>query len=170
MPRETRPVRSDDPSLSPETNRLLTEELRAIVGADEVEVDTSVPHREREAHARHGTWTATLDDNRLIVGVTFAMALVVGAILAFATGAWWLIFVALAVHAAGTLLVTALTLGATTEVEHPDPTLAARLEEEGVADPDRLLTDLAAEYTQDTADQRDDVTPSRRSRPTDAGA
>ncbi|HEY4279659.1 MAG TPA: hypothetical protein VGM91_15650 [Conexibacter sp.] len=37
-PMRRRPVRSEDPTLSPEANRLLTEELREVVGSDEVEL------------------------------------------------------------------------------------------------------------------------------------
>src|SRR3954470_6833770 len=51
-PGERRRVASDDPSLSPEANQMLTEELRAIVGSAFVEVPTE---RADPAHARHGT-------------------------------------------------------------------------------------------------------------------
>lgn len=35
----------------------------------------------------------------------------------------------------------------TTQIEHASPQTTARLEEEGVADPDRVLSDLVEEYT-----------------------
>jgi hypothetical protein len=50
---ERRIVESDDPALSAEANRLLTAELRGIVGGDEVEVPAGTPHRERARRATH---------------------------------------------------------------------------------------------------------------------
>jgi hypothetical protein len=47
---EVREVVSDDPSLSPEANRILTEEAREAVGADRVRVPRDKPHAERERH------------------------------------------------------------------------------------------------------------------------
>jgi hypothetical protein len=163
--RTHRVVRSDDPTLTPEANRLLTEELREIVGADEVDVPTSRVEHEHDRHGTHSRWGAALASNRVILIVGFAMAVVVGAILALATGKWWVILIPLAVHAVGTFFVAGLALQATTEMEHPAPTVAARLEEEGVADPDRVLTDLAAEFSPDADEQRTELTPSHRSEP-----
>jgi hypothetical protein len=69
---------------------------------------------------------------------------VIGVILSLATGSWWALVAALAVHAAGTLIVATTALRLTTETEHVSSELAARLEEEGVQDPDRAFTELAA--------------------------
>jgi hypothetical protein len=42
-----------------------------------------------------------------------------------------------------------MALQLTTQVEHVAPAVAARLEEEGVADPDRVLTDLVESHADD---------------------
>jgi hypothetical protein len=154
----------DRPPLSPTANRLLDEELREIAGDDR-----PIEHADRAAAdrpARHGGgWAATLSDNRIPIAVTFVLAVVVGAIVSLVTGSWWLLAVAILVHGVGTLLVTGLTLGATTETEHASPALAEQLEREGVSDPDRLLTDVAAETIPQEAEQRESVTPTDHARP-----
>jgi Flp pilus assembly protein TadB len=141
-----RAVRSDDPSLTPEANRLLTEELREIVGADEVEVPAGTPDERRAPHAERSTVLGTIQANKVLFAISLLALLVVGVILSLVTGSWWALVAALAVHAVGTLLVTTVALRMTSEVEHVDPATSARLQEEGVADPDRLVTDLASEF------------------------
>ena len=59
---------------------------------------------------------------------------------------YWTVILAAALHAIGTLVVAAAAIQLTTEIEHVDPTVAARLEEEGVADPDRVLSELVEDY------------------------
>jgi hypothetical protein len=143
---ERRAVRSEDPSLSPEANRLLTEELREAVGRDEVEVPAGTPRRTSERRGRRSTVVATVASHRQLFVVTLLAALVVGAIVAFATGAWWAVVAALGLHALGTMLTATAAVQLTTQVEHVAPGTAARLEEEGVADPDRVLTDLVEDF------------------------
>ena len=85
MPRFVeRDVRSEDPGLSPEANRLLTEELREILGADRVEVPVDVP-----VPATHPNATVFLAANRLLLVVIFLAGLVIGAIVGLATGSCW---------------------------------------------------------------------------------
>ena len=143
---ERRAVRSEDPSLSPRANELLTRELQEAVGADEVEVPAGQPERSSEPHATDSTVAATLASNRPLIIVTFLAALVVGGIVALVTGQYWAVILAAAVHAIGTVLVAAGAIHLTTETEHVTPTVAARLEEEGVADPDRVLSELVEDY------------------------
>jgi hypothetical protein len=143
---ELRTVHSEDPSLSPEANRLLTEELRQAVGRDTVEVPVGTPRRTTERHGRRSPVVATLATHRQLIVVTLLAALVIGAIVAFVTGAWWAVVVALGLHALGTMLTATAAVQLTTEVEHVAPETAARLEEEGVVDPDRLLTDLVEDF------------------------
>jgi hypothetical protein len=145
-PTERRLVRSEDPGLSPEANRLLTEELRAVVGRDEVEVSTDTPRRTEERHATHSRFVATLLSHRQIVLVSLLAAIVVGGIVSLSTGAYWAVLVAVGLHALGTMIVVAGAVQLTTEVEHVAPDTAARLEDEGVADPDRLLTELVEDF------------------------
>lgn len=172
-------MRAQDPSLSPEANRVLTEELRAAVGGDSVEVPADRRHAERDRHGGHGGFAVTLSENRLIMAMTLLAALVVGAVVSLATGSWWFLLLALGVHALGTIVVVTLVLGMTTQTEHMSPSAAARLQDEGVADPDAVLSDLVEEYApqdrkgdrqetspqehpaQSAAEQRSSVTPSQ---------
>lgn len=145
-PTERRAVRVEDPSLSPEANRILTEQLRATIGRDAVDVPRSRPHVERERHGGRPAVVVVLDQNRLAIAMTFLAALVVGAILSLTSGSWWFLLLALGVHAFGTLAMVALVLAMTAETEHLPPAVIARLEDEGVEDPDKLFTQLVAEY------------------------
>jgi hypothetical protein len=143
-------VRADDPELSLEANRLLTDELREAIGTDTVELP-----RERAAQAgtvsgagRPGLVTLVVS-NRLLLLITFVALVIVGVIVSLATGSWWAVVAAAAVHALGTILVGSATIRLSTQVEHVDPTVAARLVDEGVADPDEALSDLVAQYAGD---------------------
>ncbi|MFL5818148.1 MAG: hypothetical protein ACJ76L_11185 [Conexibacter sp.] len=141
-----REVRSADPSLSDEANRLLTEEVRKVLGRDVVEVPAETPERHDEVHGRRSTVLGMIAANRLLFAISLAALIVVGAIVSLATGSWWALVAACAVHATGTVLIAAFAIGMTTRVEHVDPTTAARLEAEGVSDPDRVLSELTDEF------------------------
>lgn len=141
--------RPDDPALSPEASRLLTDELRAAVGDASAELPADAAARRRDPHGGRAPLVATLLANRVLVAISFAILIVVGVIASLATGSWWLLAVAAGVHAVGTLAVAAFAIGLTTQVEHVDPGTAARLEAEGVADPDRVLAELAREHAGD---------------------
>ncbi|HEV2775402.1 MAG TPA: hypothetical protein VGV90_07405 [Solirubrobacteraceae bacterium] len=143
---ERRAVRSDDESLSPRANELLTRELREAVGSDEAVVPKDLPRRATDAHGGQSKFVAALSSNRPLVIVTFVAALVLGGVIALVTGQYWAVVVACAVHAVGTLLVAAGAISMTTQTEHVDPTVAARLEEEGVGNPDALLSDLVEDF------------------------
>lgn len=176
---ERREVRAQDPSLSPEANRVLTDELRAAVGRDVVEVPRARRHAERERHGGRAAVLVALSQNRVLLAMTFLAALVVGAVVSLATGSWWFLPLALAVHALGTVAVAAIVLAMTTQTEHLSPSAAAALEDEGVDDPDAVFSDLVEEYApadrrgdeqatsphedpaQSSAEQRSSVTPSQ---------
>jgi fatty acid desaturase len=143
---ERRFVRSEDPELTPEANRLLTDELREVVGRDEVEVPRDTPRRAQEAHATHSPLVATLVSNRPLIIVTLLAALVVGGIVSIATGWYVAVLLAVGLHALATLVVAAGAIQLTTQVEHVAPETAARLEQEGVADPDRVLSQLVEDF------------------------
>jgi hypothetical protein len=144
---ERRPVVSEDPSLSPEANRLLTEELREAVGADEVRVPRDTPPQGRQRRGAHGGVAEALSANRILIAITFFALLVVGAIVSLATGSWWAVVVAAVVHALATFVVIATLASAATQTEHVDPATAAKLADEGVADPDAQLSDLVERYS-----------------------
>jgi hypothetical protein len=144
---EIREVVSDDPSLSPAANRILTEEAREAIGADRVRVPRDTPHAERERHGDHSTIGEAFAANRILISITFFALLVVGAIAALATDSWWAVVVAATVHAVGTFAVLTTLASAARQVEHVSPTAGAALAEEGVADADALLSDLVEEYS-----------------------
>lgn len=158
---KTRPVRSSDPSLSPRANELLTEELRESLGGDRVESGARPgpqrPHA--EIHAGGGVGAA-LSANRLALGLIGAVLLVVGVYATVATGSIWALLAALGILAIVTVTVVLWFLRTTMIVERMDPAKAAVLEEEGVADPDLLLTALAEDYRGDAERKRTEVTPS----------
>jgi hypothetical protein len=141
-----RDVRSQDPSLSPEANRLLTGELREVVGDDHVRIPAHTPAREREAHGEHSELFASLLSNRPLFIVGTLALLVVGAVTTLTTGAWWAatLLVVLVVSCAVVAGLGALHLA--TETEHLAPDVAARLESEGVPDPDKVFTELIEEF------------------------
>ena len=101
---EVREVVSDDPSLSPEVNRILTEEVREV-GAARVRVPGEKPHVERERHGDHSSIGEAFSANRILIAITFFALVVVGAIVALATGSWWAVVLAATVHALGTFVV-----------------------------------------------------------------
>jgi len=144
---EIREVVSEDPSLSPEANRILTEEAREAVGADRVRVPKDKPHTERERHGEHGPLAESFAANRILIAITFFALLVTGAIASLATGSWWGVVIAAVVHAVGTFVVLTTLASAARQTEHVSPTSAAKLADEGVADPDAALSDLVEEYS-----------------------
>lgn len=143
-----REVKVEDPQLSPEAERLLTAEVREAVGTDRVQVpaDRADSIGRVSGAERPSPWAA-LSANRLVIGITFFVLLIVGVIVALATDSWWAVVAACAAHAIGTLVVVTLALRLSTEVEHVAPETAARLEEEGVPDPDAVVSDLAEQFT-----------------------
>lgn len=143
---EERFVRSDDPNLTPEANRLLTQEAREAVGRERVRVPAGREPRPQPAGPRRSPLAANLIANRQVMLVTLLVALVVGGIVTLVTDSWWALVAALALHAVGTLLAAGGAIQISTQTEHVSPSVAARLEEEGVSDPDRLLTDLVESF------------------------
>jgi hypothetical protein len=144
---ERRFVRSDDPNLSAEANAALTEELQQAVGAQSVSMPADAPDPATAERAGDSAAKATAVSMRPLFIVTLLVALTVGAIIALSTGSWWVLVGALGVHALGTMVVASGAIQLTTQIEHASPETTARLEEEGVADPDRVLSDLVEEYT-----------------------
>jgi hypothetical protein len=175
---QQREVRSKDPSLSPEANRRLTAELRDAVGSDAVDVPAGRADHRSEPHGTHSTPAAAAGHNRAAILIVALVLLVVGAVVALATGSWWVMVAAVALDAVAAGVLLATTISMTTAVEHPSPQLAARLEEEGVADPDGLMTSLVDDVSHEdpreaTGEQRTAVTPSsepsRATNPADDG-
>jgi hypothetical protein len=97
--------------------------------------------------------------------------LVLGGVVGLVTEQYWAVVVACAVHALGTLVVAAAAIGMTTRTEHVRPTVAARLEEEGVGDPDGVLGELVEEFAgaQDARGVPEVVSSGHNDRTTAAG-
>jgi len=144
---ERRFVRSDDPNLSAEANAALTEELQQAIGAEQVVMPADAPDPATAERSGESASKATVASMRPLFIVTLLAALTVGAVIALTTGSWWALVAAVGVHALGTMVVASGAIQLTTQIEHASPQTTARLEEEGVADPDRVLSDLVEEYT-----------------------
>jgi VIT1/CCC1 family predicted Fe2+/Mn2+ transporter len=126
---------------SEEAKRILTEEVREIAGDDAAgrarERLEGGPLRREPRSLR-----AVLASNRLLLIVSFALAVMLGAIAALALHSWWILAVPLLLHGALTTVVVMAAGAMTTKAEKPDPVAVARLEEEGVADPEGELDQL----------------------------
>ena len=181
---ERRAVEVHEPGLSESTNQQLTDEVRDIIGADEVEIPADRPHPSTGEHVEHRRSLPLpfpLPNN--FVAAQGGLALVViGAIAALAvvTHAWWTLVLAFLVLAAMTYVVVAMIIKMTSNPERPAPTTVAAMEAEGVDDPEQLFSDVVAEFTaepnadgetgrttdavddpaQAAAEQRDATTPS----------
>ncbi|HZU40938.1 MAG TPA: hypothetical protein VE992_07785 [Solirubrobacteraceae bacterium] len=145
---EVREVRAADPELSPETNAMLTSELRAVVGAESVRVPADRPHASQgELPGKHSV-TEYLSLHRFQLVRTTAIMLTFGAIIALTTRDWWLLPLAAGVHALGTMTVVMTIVRMTTVIEHPAPEVAAALAEEGVSSPDERFSQMVEEFSQ----------------------
>jgi hypothetical protein len=143
---EEREVRAADPELSPETNARLTAELREVVGTEKVRVPKGRPHASQgELPEQQGTF-AYMSMHRFQLIRTFAIVLTFGAVVALATGKWWLLPLAAGVHALGTMTVLLTSIRMTTISEHPSPAVAAALSEEGVSSPDEHFSKMVDEF------------------------
>lgn len=147
QPMVTRTVESKDPSLSDEANRMLTLELRAVIGSDSVEVPESWPDHRTDRHATHHRFTASAILMRIfiaIVGFMLAMTALIGVIAT--TDSWTAVAFTTALFIPTTYVIATLVLRTFKEFEHVDPDLAAVLSAEGVGDPDRTFTDLVHDF------------------------
>jgi hypothetical protein len=85
---------------------------------------------------------AALWSSRLLVMLVLGAGVVAGvSLLAVLTGEWWGLAAAMIVLLAAALLVVRNVLSLLTDVDAPSPTERARLESEGVLDPDRRLNE-----------------------------
>jgi hypothetical protein len=137
--RERRRLSVEDENLTPQANRILSEELRDAVDADEVETPA------RRPPARSPT-VAKILAGRFLLATVVGAAVVIGALLAVTGGSWILFGVAIGVLLAALGAMVLLALQTSTEAEHPRPEAVARLEAEGVANPEQELNDRLQEY------------------------
>lgn len=143
----TRTVESKDPSLSAEANQLLTDELRAVIGSDSVQVPQDWPDHRTDRHATHSSFGASAILLRVfisIVGLMLAMTVLIGLIAT--TSSWLLVGIATALFLPATYVIASMVLRTFDEFEHVDPEVAAVLSAEGMGDPDRTFTDLVHDF------------------------
>lgn len=149
----------------------LRNELSQVVGED------AAAKAEREgaldsamSAGRPRTVAGAISESRVLIGITFFVALIVGAVIALITGSWVFLLVALVLHAIGTVVVVTTGLTLATQTESPDPRTAAALEARGVRNPDAALqqaVDSVSDDSEEAArsrDQETEITPSPRSR------
>lgn len=165
-----RDVRSADPTLTQQANELLTTELREAVGHDRVPVAADAPDHRRDRNATHSPLLAPFVEMRLALLVAVLVAALVLGVIGIAAGGAWVVvgvFVALLL---GIGAVIGLVAKMTAEQEHVSPETAARLEDEGVANPDHAFNELVEEFSAPDDGDDDDRTTSAEQRPATATA
>jgi hypothetical protein len=168
---EEREVRSEDPGLSPETNRELTDELREVVGAERVRVPADRPHIARGEEPPKPGVGDYLSMHRFQLIRAAAIALTFGAIISLITNDWWFLPLAAGIHALGTMTVAITIVGMTTNIEHPSPEVAAAMSEEGVSNPDERFSRMVDEFRPEPErDVSEVVSPGSNVRTGEAGA
>jgi lysylphosphatidylglycerol synthetase-like protein (DUF2156 family) len=143
---EDREVKAADPQLSPETNQRLTAELQEVIGAEHVQVPADRPHGSRGELPPQHDLSAFLNLNRLAVLFGVGVAVVVGGVISLTTGDWWFLVLAAGVHALGTMTMYVMSFRITAITEHPSPTVAAAMAEEGVRSPDARFSRMVDEF------------------------
>lgn len=142
MPDE-RDVVVRDPGLSPEANRALTDEVREVVGSERVPAadagdgPATLPGRTQK------TFVAAIAQNRLVIALGLFVVLLLAVIFALATGSWLVVGAAVFLHALVTVAWAFIFIRLASEPEHASASTAAALEDEGVADPDAQVEELA---------------------------
>jgi hypothetical protein len=171
-------VEVNDPKLSADANRRLTEAVREVIGADRVLVPADRPHvslGERSQLSFLKDMSAFKAATIGLLAVTIGVGLV---ILTRAGDQWWLLAIAIALLAVilGWMTMTIMNLVSTTE--YPDSFLVALLNEQGMRDPEGRFTEMVHEFmpvkssdgqhrttaveddpAQALAEQRDSITP-----------
>jgi hypothetical protein len=145
---EEREVVSADPELSPETNERLTAELREVVGRDRVRVPADRPRVSAGEPGPQSGPLSFISIHRLNLIRTGAIALTVGAIIALASGQWWVLPLAAGLHAVGTMAVMLTSLRLASVTEHPAPEVAAAMSEDGISGPDERFSAMVGEFSE----------------------
>jgi heme O synthase-like polyprenyltransferase len=104
------------------------------------EIDDATAERALDGPQR-SRFATVFSENQLLIGITLATAVVFGVVLSVFLDSWVFLVVAVLVHGLGTLATTALAVWMTASRDKPDPRTVARLEEQGVTDPEQALND-----------------------------
>ena len=131
---------TETPEISEDARKTLIGELEDAVGEEAVEqadidVDRAISERPRPLRS-------AFSSSRLLIILTAATALMVGVVASVALGSWWLVAVALVVHGLLTAVVVGAGMTLVTQVEKPDPNVVAKLQDEGVDDPEPVINNL----------------------------
>jgi hypothetical protein len=122
--------------VKPTSDQLLMGELRAAVGDEAAEpLAASLPQPSPSSHR-------AIAGGRLLMAVLAGLGVAACAFGALVLGGWWFLPGALAVVLGAMAAVVSVAFGLLSEVEAPDPAVAAQLEARGIADPERELNDL----------------------------
>jgi hypothetical protein len=143
----SRTVQSTDPSLSAEANRLVTDELRKVIGRDEVDVPIGRADHRSDRHAVHTKLMAAAIQIRielLLVGTIIAMTALIA--IALNTGSSWLTGISLVLLLPIVAYIAWSVMRLFSEAEHLSPEIAAQLSAEGVGDPDRYFNELLHDF------------------------
>src|SRR3954468_8949321 len=111
---------------------------------DAVDVDDATAERALGSPPR-SRFATLISENQLMIGITLAGAIGFGGVLSVFLDSWVFLVVAVLVQAVGTLATTALAVWLATSGDKPDPRTVARLEEQGVTDPEQALNDAVHE-------------------------
>jgi hypothetical protein len=117
-----------------DAERTMREELEDALG-ERVSDDEARAALERPAP----TLSHWVKEQKLAVAITGSTAIVVGAIISLALDSWVVLVLALLVHGLMTLVVGVMVLKIAGETEKPAPETVARLQAEGVDDPEARL-------------------------------
>lgn len=139
---------------SDEAKEILTEEVRDAAGDEAAQRASERLERGEVGADGPPTLARFLASNRLVLVGTLALAITVGVIASLALESWWVLALPLLVHAIFSGVIATLAIRVSTQVEKPDPTAVGRLEEAGVADPEKTLNDLIAESAGDGDEDR----------------
>ena len=144
---EERTVEVNDPKLSADANRRLTEAVREVIGADRVLVPADRPHVSQGERSQLPFFKDMSIVKAASIGslaVTIGVGLI---ILTLALNQWWLLAIAIALLAVtlASMTITIINLASTTE--YPDSFLVALLEEQGMRDPEGRFTEFVQEFT-----------------------
>jgi hypothetical protein len=143
---EERRVEVNDPSLSPEANRLMTEAVREIIGVDTVRVPVDRPRPSQGERPTGNPFARATPTVIAIVGV-IAVGAGVGMIVSLIDHRWWTTGVAFLVLIVALFFVTMTIIGLASTTDYSDPTNAAALSELGVSDIEPRLSEIVREFT-----------------------
>lgn len=144
---ETVPVEVRDPALTERANEIMTDEARAALGTDHVELPADRAGQAGRRHPSDRRMFAALWERRVLIGLALATAVVVAGILVLTTGAWGFIAVPLVLLAVTVPYAVRSVFETTTLAESPAPEAVAALDREGVRDPERLFNEHVESFT-----------------------